>query len=152
MAAQPGQKPRILAWAEAQDGFVLGGPAVLSYGSEREWTHVGWHQIERGGWNAETRRLSWQQHGGKRGAVELVRPGRLPELFRERIEASIVMEKFVALAGERGVIVTARRDLGSAGTITWHSTLTRGLSWQTDGVRDAVDAVMAEVRTEYDLA
>ena len=54
-------------------------------------------------------------------------------------------------AGDRGVIVTARRDLAADGTISWHSSLTRGLTWHSDGVQDAADRAMAELRSEYDL-
>ena len=64
--------------------------------------------------------------------IPLTEPGRLPELFRERVAATIAVERFVPIAGERGVIVTARRDLGRDGSISWHSSLTRGLTWQTD--------------------
>ena len=86
-----------------------------------------------------------------RGSLELTDPGRFPELFRERIQATIAVERFVPLAGERGVIIAARRDLGGSGAVAWHGTLTRGLSWQTTGVRDAVDQAMEQVRAEYDV-
>jgi hypothetical protein len=76
----------------------------------------------------------------------------MPELFRERISATITVQKFIPLSGERGVTVTARRDLGRSGTVSWHGTLTRGLSWQTDGVPAAVDQAMEQVRAEYDLS
>ena len=55
------------------------------------------------------------------------------------------------IAGERGVIVTARRDLGRDGSISWHSSLTRGLTWQTEGVRDTAVRAVEELRTEYDF-
>lgn len=142
---------QILAWASAAGGFCIGSPGLLSAGSPTGWVHLGWHEIERGGWNVETHRLSWIRHDGVRGEVELAEPGRLPELFRERVAASIAVQEFVALAGTRGVVITARRDLGRSGAITWHTTLTQGLSWQTAGVRETVDVVLAELRTEYDL-
>ena len=124
--------------------------------TRKGWKHVGWHEIERGSWNAELGKLSWVLHAapGKpspRGSLELVEPGRLPELFRERISATIAIEKFVPLLGERGVTISARRDLGGGGAVAWHSTLTRGLSWETDGVRAAVDQAMEQLRTEYDV-
>lgn len=149
-AEHPGRPVRILAWAQGPDGYAVGSPAGLSVG-EQEWRHVGWHEIERGGWNAETAVLSWAQYGGRRGSVGLTGPGRLPELFRERIAASIALERFVPVAGERGVIVTARRDLGADGAISWHSSLTRGLTWHTDGVQAAADEALARLRSEYDL-
>ena len=156
LATQPGRPARILAWATTSTGFCIASPASLSYGDEQGWKHVGWHEIERGAWNAELRTLTWALHTapGKpspRGSLELVEPGRLPELFRERIVATIAIEKFVPLMGERGVTISARRDLGGTGAVVWHSTLTRGLSWQTAGVRAAVDQAMEQVRTEYDV-
>ena len=71
--------------------------------------------------------------------------------FRERVAASIAVERFVPVAGDRGVIVTARRDLGADGGISWHSSLTRGLTWQTDGVQAVADEATAQLRAEFDL-
>ena len=66
--------------------------------------------------------------------------------------ASIVLEKFVPIVRNRGVLISGRRDLGGTATaITWNSTLSRGLSWQTEGVQEAADAAVAQVRTEYDM-
>ena len=155
VAGHDGAPLRILAWARGQDAFVVGSPAVLSLsddggaGEVVGWRHVGWHEIEHGGWNAESRSLSWTLYGGRRGRVELAEPARLPELFRERVAASIAVERFVPIRGERGVIVTARRDLGGGGTLLWHSTLTRGLSLSSDGVADEIARAEAELRSEY---
>ena len=169
VAGRDGAPVRILAWARGQDAFVVGSPAVLSIsdgggagagdaaaggdgvadGEVAGWRHVGWHEIEHGGWNAESRSLSWTLYGGRRGRVELEEPARLPELFRERVAASIAVERFVPIRGERGVIVTARRDLGGGGTLLWHSTLTRGLSLGSDGVADEIARAEAELRSEY---
>lgn len=150
-----GRPARVLAWAASeQDGmptFCIGAPATLSSGSEAGWRHVGWHEIEHGGWNDELRQLSWVQLDGRRGTVPLAEPGRLPELFRERVEATIVVKRFLPLSGERGAVISARRDLGGEGRISWHTSLTRGLTWQTAGVREAVDQALAEARAEYDF-
>ena len=151
LAQTPERPARILAWAKGPAGFVVGSPAALSWQVEDAWTHLGWHEIERGGWNSETSTLAWTLHGGRRGSVTLEQPGRLPELFRERIAATIALERFVPVAGDRGVIVTARRDLAADGAISWHSTLTRGLTWHSDGVQAAADRAVAELRSEYDL-
>ncbi|WP_375433264.1 hypothetical protein [uncultured Friedmanniella sp.] len=156
LSAEPGRSARVLAWApvrprDGEDQFCIGSPSVLSAGGASGWGHVGWHVIEHGGWNAELRQLSWALLDGHRGAVQADDPGRLPELFRERVEATIVVKRYVSLAGDRGVLVSARRDLGAAGTISWHTRLTRGLSLATPGIADAVDLALAETRAEYDL-
>lgn len=145
-------RPQILAWAHAQEGVCVGGRALLSHGRLDAWTHVGWHEIEHGGWNVENDTLSWTLYGGRRGHVVLTDPGRLPELFRERVAASIVLKKFVPVDGTRGVTVAGRRDLGvSDPVISWHSTLERGLTWQTEGAREVADAALAQVKVEYDM-
>lgn len=156
LAVQPSRPPRILAWAPTPAGFCIASLATFSYGSEPGWEHLGWHEIERGGWNAELQKLTWVRYAAPgeapaRGSLELTEPGRLPELFRERVSATIAVERFVPLAGERGVIIAARRDLGGSGAVAWHGTLTRGLSWQTAGVQAAVDQAMEQVRAEYDV-
>ena len=156
LEAQPSRPSRILAWATTPTGFCIASLAIFSYGNERGWEHVGWHEIERGGWNAELQKLSWVRYADPgeaptRCSVELTEPGRFPELFRERISATIAVERFVPLAGERGVIIAARRDLGASGAVSWHGTLTRGLNWQTAGVQAAVDQAMEQVRAEYDV-
>ena len=60
---------------------------------------MGWHEIERGGWNGETEQLRWQTYGGARSAVALPDPARVPEVFKERVDASIVVRAFVPLGG-----------------------------------------------------
>jgi hypothetical protein len=157
----PARQARILAWATTPDGFAIGSPSVLSLGSASAppgehsagaWLHLGWHEIERGGWDSDTGRLGWVLYGGERGQAELLEPGRLPEVFRERVAASIVLERSVPILNRRSVMISARRDLAAgADAITWNTTLERGLSWQGEGVRQAVDDAVAQVRTEYDL-
>jgi hypothetical protein len=149
-----GRPARILAWAPVvDDGLVLLSPAVLSVLREGSWHHLGWHEIERGGWNAETEQLRWQTYGGARGAVALPDPARVPEVFKERVDASVVFERFVPAggSGERGVIVSGRRDLADGPTeISWHATLTRGVTWRTPGVQELADSALVELRREYD--
>jgi hypothetical protein len=154
LEAHRGEKgpARILAWARTPTGFCIGGLTRLSITDQGSWTHTPWHLIERGEWNAETRTLRWKRLDGGHGSAVLSEPGRMPELFRERIAATIALERFVPLAGERGVIVTARRNLVDGGSISWHTTLTRGLTWQTDGVREAADRAAAELQTEWDAS
>ena len=156
LAELPGRPPRVLAWAAtADDGLVVLSPSLLSTttASPVDWQHVGWHEIERGGWNVETAQLRWQTYAGTRGAVALPDPGRVPAVFRERVDASIAFERFVPLAdgGDHGVVVSGRRNLADSGSpIDWHTTLTRGVTWRTPGVRELADSVLAEVRFEYD--
>ena len=156
LSAMPGREPRILAWARAEEGYVIGSPAALSVSDGPDWLHLGWHQIERGGWQSDRRRLGWATYDGTGGEVGLAEPGRLPELFKERVAASIVVERFVPVPGSRegsgrGIVVHGRRDLGDDGEpIHWHASLGRGASWAQPGLREAADAVIIAMRAEYD--
>jgi len=156
LALQPGRQRRILAWASTTEGFAVASPSALSCSvsasSGPAWSHLGWHEIERGGWEAESSRLGWVRYGGDRGSVELVEPARLPEVFRERVSASVVLEKTVPILANRQVLIVGRRDLAAGDQpITWRSTLGRGVSQRTEGVSEAVADAIAQVRTEYDM-
>ena len=82
LAAQPDRPARILAWARTPAGFCIASPATLSYEDEEGWRHVGWHEIERGSWNAELGKLSWALHAAAGPAIasRLARAGRAGEV------------------------------------------------------------------------
>lgn len=152
LAAQPLAHARILSWTHAQEGFCVGTPSHLNVGDASGWKHVGWHEIERGDWNAETQALRWAEYGGRRGTAHLDPPARMPELFRERIAASIVLEKFVPVRGDKGVIISARRNLAAPdAAVSWHRSLSQGLRWDERGVEELAEATIADLRTEYEI-
>ena len=127
----PGRQPRILAWAASADGgLVILSPAAVSERSDGDWRHTGWHEIERGGWNAETGRLHWQTYAGRRAALALADPGNLPAVFKERVDASIVFEQFVPLtAGSDRRIVA--EDSGDNRLAVFHYAGDRWLGTET---------------------
>jgi hypothetical protein len=152
LSARPERQRRVLAWATTDDGYAIASPSAVSYTVDLSWTHLGWHEIQRGGWDEESGRLTWTLAGGGEGGVHLIEAGKVPEVFRERVAASIVLEKFVPILNKRGVLISGRRDLADTDVeITWNTSLGRGLSWQMDGVQDAVDEAIAQVRSEYDM-
>ena len=72
---KPDRPARILGWARTPAGFCIASPATFSYGDEQGWKHLGWHEIERGGWNAELSKLEL-------GAARRARRGVDPRLAR----------------------------------------------------------------------
>jgi hypothetical protein len=160
----------LLAWAST----ATGGVCILSRGFLSVWTpsaqaeapttdtdaaagwrHVGWHQIERGNFAADDRRLSWTTYAAATDHVVLPEPGRVPEVFRERVAASIAVEEFVPLDADdhqAGVTVSGRRDLSRPhdAAISWHATLPNGVSPQTPGIEELAEAGVARLRIEYD--
>lgn len=170
-AKDAGRDPgTLLGWERTADGGSADGYCIVSVGllstsaDGADWTHIGWHRIERGGYDKDTSTLRWELYAAdpeaepESGAVRLKDPGRLPEIFRDRVAASIAVEHFIALDGARkvknvepGVIVSGRRDLSRADApIEWRASLPRGLDWSIPGLRDLADTSIIRLRSEYD--
>ncbi|GAA3673297.1 hypothetical protein GCM10022237_36200 [Nocardioides ginsengisoli] len=66
--------------------------------------------------------------------------GRLLQLVRERVTASIVVQRHVPVTGRRSVRILARRAPGTHGDLAWFVEYDEGL----DPADPAVDAVVQE--------
>ncbi|MBA8795795.1 hypothetical protein FHX74_003436 [Friedmanniella endophytica] len=143
----------VLAWATVSGGgetAVIGTRGRLWVPDGGGWTAVGWHRIDQGSWNAELRRLSWRLDDHTRGQVDLVEPGRVPDLFRERIAAAVAVEETVRVGAGQTITVSGRRDLSyPTRPLLWHTTLGRGVSWAHAGVAEQADATLERLRAEY---
>ena len=110
----PGE--RVLATTTARDGTVLAGTrdAFYTQTADGAVTRVPWEQVEAATWDAETDTFrltevgAWGRPRGAHVAI-LDEPGRLLELVRERVTASVVLQRHVPVQGRRGVRVIARR-------------------------------------------
>ncbi|MFT4296516.1 MAG: hypothetical protein QM582_13995 [Micropruina sp.] len=151
LTAAVGRRTRVLAWARSADGAVVGLADRLAVRTSESWRFIGWHEIGSGGWDAATGTLRWQLSDGTADAVVLDDPGSLPDLFRERVDASIVVQERFELTRGRAAMIVARRRLdGSRTPLQW--TLTRhGGSFDT-AQADQADAELARLRAEYDIA
>lgn len=157
----------LLAWEQTTDDqYCLASAGLLSVSSATDgalaWQHLGWHRIERGGYDRDTSTLRWQLYdsgrGSESGDVRLKDPGRLPEIFRDRVAASIAFQQFIPLEGARrvkdiepGVIVSGRRDLARPNApIEWRVSLPRGIDWDVPGLPELAESAIVRVRNEYD--
>jgi hypothetical protein len=148
----PGQ---VLGWGRtADEDYCIVAVGLLSIGSAGGWRHIGWHQIERGGFDADSQTLRWTLYDADQDSVTLTEPGRVPPLFRERVAASITVEQFVPMEPDsqtRGVIISGRRDLSRPdGPIHWRASLPKAMTWQTPGIADFADSAIARLQGEYD--
>ena len=122
VAVAAGEK--VLASATAADGTLLAGTRDAFYVVVAgETRRVPWEQVEAADWDrdTETFRLSEVGTWGEERpvhAVTLSEPGRLLELVRERVTASVVLQRHVNVAGRQGLRVIARRAPGG-GPIEW---------------------------------
>lgn len=152
-AGRFGRTPgRRLASARASSGWCVLLPDCLAEQKAGEWRLVPWHEIEQGSWNDQNRELRWEQLGGRRGSVLLDEPGRVPEVFKERVQASIVVHKQIPIDGTReGGVVSARRDLADRDApLQWRIKRGRGTE-DTPETQEVLEAALAMLKADFDI-
>lgn len=147
-----GRGERLLAWATTDDGSVVGGTRDALYLPDR----LPWEQVESAGWNRDSSTLrvsevgSWgtprRQH--HLALDEADRVDRLLRLVNERVTASVVLQRHVALDGRRGVRVIARRAPGRHDEPAWVYEFDEGIDPADPDVRRAAAEAMAAAREE----
>ncbi|MFT3861016.1 hypothetical protein [Micropruina sp.] len=141
----------VLAWARGPAGPVVGLAGRLAVRTPVGWRFVGWHQIDSGGWDAASGRLHWTLIGGGADEVVLEAPGSLPDLFRERVGASIVLQERFEMSRGRAAIIVARRRLDDdQAPLVW-SVTRQGGDFDASQIERAGDE-LARLRAEYDIA
>lgn len=140
---------RTLAWARTgDDGLVVAGVGALGVKGVDGWAVTRWHDIVHGGWDADSGVLTWHTPDGHAHTATLTRAGRVPEVFRERVNSAVVHEDRFTIAGV-SVLISVHRDLGDANAdLVWRATAVDGRSLEREGVREAVAERMAALRTE----
>jgi len=146
-----GEKP--LAHGRSTDGsWVLGTRRFLVLLSTDLERTIPWEQVEDAAWDQDTSRLEVTEigvYGEQRPAYafEMEYPARLLQLVRERVTASIVLQRWVAVRGKQGLTVIGRRSPGG-GAVTWMHAYDRGLVPDDPEVVAAADAALAAARAE----
>ncbi|TCC38477.1 hypothetical protein [Kribbella speibonae] len=155
-----GSKEDVLAAVELTNGrWVAGTRAAVYLPSDTADAdrRVGWEKIERANWDSETSVLHVYEttdFGTPLRATELKveDPGRFGQLLRERVDASIVVQRHVPLSGKRGVRIVGRRNpAASDAAVTWNFVLDKGLEPTQPGVVDAAEAALRQVRDEFGI-
>lgn len=153
VAVASGEK--VLASAAAADGTVFAGTRDAFYVvADGETRRVPWEQVEAADWDRDTDtfRLSEVGSWGVERPVHtatLAEPGRLLELVRERVTASVVLQRHVRVKGRRGLRVIARRAPSGAGGVQWVYEYDEGVDPEDETVRalasDALDVMRRDV-------
>jgi hypothetical protein len=146
----PGE--RLLAWAETTDGTLVGGTRDAFYAPGR----VPWEQVEAADWDRDTGVLRLSEVGSwgesrPEHVYDVADPGRLVQLIRERVTASVVYQRHVPLDGRRGLRVIARRAPGLAEAISWVFEYDEGVDPDDPVVRLAAGRALDEARGEVGL-
>lgn len=118
---------------------------------EQDWQFIGWHLISRGGWNQKARKLRWTLVDDTTTFVELTEPGSVPDVFRDRVRASIVVEQSFPAPGGGHVVVAGRRQLGGEGAIVWQVTTLGAAKLSNPEVANFATQKAAEIRYDYEV-
>ena len=109
-----------------------------------------WAEVDHASWDDVSATLAiWWVGSRAATAVELAAPSRLPEALRERVNASILITRDVALPGGGRATVSLRK--AADGTLTPQVNLPTGTRRGDPGVAEAVDAVVRALREEAGL-
>jgi hypothetical protein len=113
VAALVGPGERALAWAQTSSGWVVATQRCLVL---EEAQQLPWESVQRASWDEGVLVLRRGGQGEIRLTLDLAET-RLPEVVRERVEASIVLSERVTFS-RGGAVIMARRP-PSGGEITW---------------------------------
>lgn len=141
-------KERVLAWADDGAGrpVVATETALHMQRVPPEYARFGWEQIERASYEAGMLTVVLGESlGGATLRVPVGPERQLPVVVRDRITASVVVDRFVALSGDSGARIVGRR--ASDGTVAWRVELDPALDGNAEA-RAASEAAFAEVRAE----
>ncbi|MFC7492615.1 MULTISPECIES: hypothetical protein [unclassified Nocardioides] len=152
---------KLLADASADEAH-LGGTRDALYvvrrlGHDRvgleETVRIPWEEIQAADWDKDSAVLRVSEVGAwgeqrPEHIFTVAEPGRLLELVRERVTASVVLQRHVPVDGRRGVRVIARRAPAGDRPIAWFYEYDEGVDPDDPFVRQAAQEALAEARTE----
>jgi hypothetical protein len=146
---------RVLAWMPVgASSLVATSSALLLPAGAADDVRLPWDRIVRASWEPEIVEVTAQPESGGRPVVHRVRiegdPGVLPEVVRERVTSSIVVQHHVLLEGERGARVVARRVPGST-DLRWSVVFDAGLDPTDPALRARADDALTALRTSLGI-
>jgi hypothetical protein len=142
---------KVLAHAAARDGtWLLGTREALivvrpfdELGNRPfEAIRLPWQDIETADWDRDEELLRVAEVGtfGQSRPVHLFtlpEPGLLLQMIRERVTASVLLQRRVVVSGKRGLLVVARRPPTGRGEITWAYEFDEDVDPDDPAVREA---------------
>jgi hypothetical protein len=154
---------KLLADAVADEAH-LGGTRDALYVVRRlgtalaleETLRIPWEDVQAADWDAETSTLrvsevgTWGEQRPEH-VFTVAEPGRLLELVRERVTASVVLQRHVPIRGRRGLRVVARRAPRGDRPISWIYEFDAGIDPDDPAVRRAAEEALAAARADVGL-
>lgn len=144
---------RVLASASATDGaYVIATDLGLWLPEGRAHRRISWESIDRAMWHRETAQLTVVEstplgRPSLRHTIHLADPGRLVDVVRDLVNATVVISRHVPLHGEHGVRVVGRRRPGGD-RVAWTVSVDQGIDVTDPQTQNLIDSAVAEVRAE----
>lgn len=146
--AHVGHRVSVLAHGAGEEATLLATRELLALRSMGTWRIFGWEEIAKGSWRADASTFSWTTTAGEQFTVHLDEAGRLPELFKERVQASTVVTLSHDLPRGR-VQVTGRRKLDGSDEMTWYAVAGGGADLEDEAVAALIVAETDRLKAEY---
>jgi hypothetical protein len=142
-----------LARADSGAGLVVGTRDALYVPTDAGHVRVPWEQVESADWDRDSESLRVREVGTwgevrPEHHLALVDPGRLLELVRERVTATVLLQRHVAVEGSRGLRVIARRAPSGDRAVTWLFEYDEGVDPDDPAVVRAAESVLAAAQEE----
>ena len=143
---------KVLASAESRGVWLLGTRAAFVVVAEAQHRRIPWEQVEQATWDREESVLAVSEVGewGLSRPVHrftLDEPGRLLELMRERVTASVVLQRRAVVRGRKGLNVIARRA-PTGGEVGWFVEYDEGVDPDDPAVRALAGQALEQARSE----
>lgn len=154
---------RLLADAVAEEAHLGGSREALYLVRSRggalrleETVRIPWEEVQAADWDSDSGVLRISEVGtwGEQRPEHLFtidEPGRLLELVRERVTASVLFQRQVPVAGGRALRVIARRAPGGERPVRWIYEFDEGVDPADPDVRRAAEEALAAARIEVGL-
>ena len=145
-----------LARADSSTGLVVGTRDALYVPTSIGHVRVRWEHVESVDWDSEAEVLRVREVGtwGERRPeyhLTIADPGRLLELVRERVTATVVLQRHVAIDGSRGVRVIARRAPSGRREVSWLFEYDEGIDPADPFVAQAAETALTAAQEDVGL-
>lgn len=150
-------REKLLASARATDGtWLLATRERLSAVQGDAVVRLRWEEVHRAEWDRDTATLTVEpvrDYGQlvASTAYQVEEPGQLLAFVRERVDASVLLQRRVAVLGKRGFTVVARRPPSGSGELTWSFEFDPGIDPDDAVVSAATDLALGEAKESLGL-
>lgn len=146
----PSPRPSVVG---AQSGEAAAQPPSVVGPAE---TRIPWEGVERADWDRDEEQLVVTEVGefGRvrpRHVFPVSEPGLLLELVRERVTASVVLQRRVFTDGTRGLLVIGRRPPTGEGEVVWAYQFDAGVDPEDPAVVAAAEEGLRAAQADLGL-